>query len=96
MSLASAEKFYEDLENDPKLTEHIRELQNPETISHYTRNELGYEFTREEMQKVIFERNPELSDGELEAVVGGEDALHLVTIGLGGVAVGVGAAAAAA
>ena len=36
------------------------------------KGELGYDFTLEEMQKVVFERNPEMTDEELEAVVGGE------------------------
>ena len=34
-------------------------------------NEFLSDFTLEEMQKVIFERNPEITDEELEAVVGG-------------------------
>ena len=33
---------------------------------------LGYDFTKEEMQQVIFEKKPELTDEELERVVGGD------------------------
>ena len=104
MSEESAEKFYERLENDPELTEHIRELQNPKAIGHYVRNELGYDFTLEEMQKVIFERNPEMSDEELEIVIGGLSSEQITSIvcgsvtllGLGGLALGGFAAVAAA
>ncbi len=99
MSLQFAEKFYERLENDPKLAEKIQELQNPETINHYIRDELGYDFTRKEMQEVIFERKPELSDEELEAVVGGlshEEEAGLLIGSTIGVATGTLAFAAAA
>jgi predicted ribosomally synthesized peptide with nif11-like leader len=73
MSLDSAVAFYERLESDNELAEHIRELGTQEKVEAYVRDELGYDFTREEMQKVIFERHPEMSDEELEAVVGGKD-----------------------
>ena len=58
---------------DNQLAEDIKELGTPEKVEAYVRGELGYDFTREEMQKVIFERHPEMSDEELEAVVGGKD-----------------------
>ncbi len=73
MSLESAVAFYERLETDNELAERIKELGTPEKVEAYVRDELGYDFTREEMQKVIFERHPEMSDEELEAVVGGKD-----------------------
>jgi hypothetical protein len=42
------------------------------------KGELGYDFTLEEMQKVIFERNPQMTDEELEAVVGGGQLLEII------------------
>ena len=71
MSLESAAAFYERLEREPELTERIRELNTPDRIESYVKGELGYDFTKEEMQRVIFERNPEMSDEEMEAVTGG-------------------------
>ena len=89
MSLESAAAFYERLEREPELTERIRELNTPDRIEPYVKGELGYDFTREEMQQVIFERNPEMTDEEMEAVVGGLDPASLAIGGL----IGVGAAA---
>ncbi len=71
MSMESAVSFYERLEKDVELQEKLKELGTKENISQYVKGELGYDFTLEEMQKVIFERNPEMTDEELEAVVGG-------------------------
>jgi len=48
------------------------------------KGELGYDFTFEEMQKVVFERNPEMTDDELEAVVGGLSTGAIVAIGVAG------------
>ena len=72
MSLESAVGFYERLAAEPDLQERIRELETPDRIESYVKGELGYDFTREEMQRVIFERHPEMTDEELEAVTGGE------------------------
>ena len=71
MSLESAVGFYERLAAEPDLQERIRELETPDRIESYVKGELGYDFTKEEMQRVIFERNPEMSDEEMEAVTGG-------------------------
>lgn len=71
MSMEAAVAFYERLEQEPGLQERIKELNAPELIEPYVRDELGYRFTKEEMQRVIFERNPEMSDEEMEAVTGG-------------------------
>ena len=71
MSMDAAVAFYERLEQEPGLQERIKELNAPELIEPYVRDELGYRFTKEEMQRVIFERNPEMSDEEMEAVTGG-------------------------
>ena len=71
MSMESAVSFYERLEKDVELQEKLKELGTKENISQYVKGELGYDFTLEEMQKVIFEKNPEMTDEELEAVVGG-------------------------
>ena len=79
MSIESAKAFYERLETDMDLQEKLKELNTKENIEPYVKGELGYEFTLEEMQKVIFEKNPEMTDEELEAVVGGS---VIGTIGL--------------
>ena len=71
MSIESAVAFYERVEKDTALQAKLKELNTKENISQYVKGELGYDFTLEEMQKVIFERNPEITDEELEAVVGG-------------------------
>ncbi|HOO64185.1 MAG TPA: Nif11-like leader peptide family RiPP precursor [Synergistaceae bacterium] len=90
MSKESAVTFYEKLENDKELISRIQELQTPEAISNYVQEELGYDFTQEEMQKVIFERNPELTDEEMEAVIGGLDSSDLVVGGIAAAIVGAG------
>ena len=101
MSLESATAFYERLEREPELTERIRELKAPDRIEPYVKGELGYDFTQEEMQQVIFERHPEMTDEEMAAVVGGLDPTSFA-VGVGitaGVAVGcflIGSAAVAA
>jgi len=71
MSMESAVAFYERVEKDVELQAKLKELNTKENISQYVKGELGYDFTFEEIQKVIFERNPEITDEELEAVVGG-------------------------
>ena len=71
MSIESAKAFYERLETDTELQEKLKKLNTKENIEPYVKGELGYEFTLEEMQKVIFEKNPEMTEEELEAVVGG-------------------------
>ena len=71
MSMESAVAFYERVEKDVELQEKLKELNTKENIEPYVKGELGYEFTLEEMQKVIFEKNPEMTEEELEAVVGG-------------------------
>ncbi len=71
MSIESAKAFYERVETDKELQEKLKELNTKENIEPYVKGELGYEFTLEEMQKVIFEKNPEMTEEELEAVVGG-------------------------
>ena len=80
MSMESAVAFYERLEKDVELQEKLKELGTKENISQYVKGELGYDFTLEEMQKVIFERNPEMTDEELEAVTGGTIMIVLVFI----------------
>jgi len=71
MSMESAVAFYERLEKDAELREKLRELGSKEKVEPYIKNELGYDFTEEEMRKVVFERNPEMTEEDLEAVVGG-------------------------
>ena len=79
MSMESAVAFYERLEKDVELQEKLKELGTKESVSQYVKGELGYDFTLEEMQKVIFERNPEMTDEELEAVVGGDQLLEIIS-----------------
>ena len=87
MTMGSAVAFYERVEKDVQLQEKLKELGSKEKIEPYVKNELGYDFTKEEMQKVIFERNPDLSDEELEKVVGG--VLDWVAVGFFLVGIGV-------
>lgn len=87
MSRESAVAFYEKLEKDLELQKHIHGMKNKEELEKMVRDDLGYSFTREEMQKVILERNPDLSDEELEQVVGG--VLDWVAVGFFLVGIGV-------
>jgi predicted ribosomally synthesized peptide with nif11-like leader len=80
MSMESAVAFYERVETDAALQEQIRELGAQERIEQYVKGDLGYDFTREEMQQVIFQRNPELTDEELEAVTGGVGIIELIIV----------------
>ncbi len=75
MSMESAVAFYERLESDTALQEKLKELNTRENIEQHVKRDLGYDFTREEMQQVVFQRHPEMSDEELEAVVGGGSGL---------------------
>jgi len=83
MSMESAVAFYERVEKDVELQAKLKELNTKENISQYVKGELGYDFTFEEMQKVIFERNPEITEEELEAVVGGVVITLTTILGLG-------------
>ena len=98
MSQESAVAFLERLESDEVLVERLRGCTVSE-VEAIVKSELGYDFTREEMQQAIFARNPEITDEELEAVVGGIsiDMLYGVTIGIaiGGGVMGLAAAAGA-
>ena len=71
MSVEAAAAFYDRLGNDLALMGKLKELGDRGRLVHYVKDELGYDFTREEMRKVLFERNPELSEEELQSVVGG-------------------------
>ena len=71
MSIESAAAFYALLEKDPELQQKLKDLATKEKVAQYVKGELGFDFTQEEMQKVVFEQNPEMTDEELEAVVGG-------------------------
>ncbi len=86
MSMKSAVAFYERIEKDSEMQLKMKELGSAEDIERYVKGELGYDFTMEEMQKVIFERNPELTDEELDAVTGGSmDFAMGLLAGAGGV-----------
>ena len=85
MSIESAAAFYDRLQSDVSLQEKLKTTGDRGVMEAYVREELGYDFTKEEMQKVIFERNPEMTDEELEAVVGGvsDDMMIGISIGIG-------------
>ena len=91
MSMESAKAFYIKLEGDTVLARRLQEISNEEREM-LVKGELGYDFTPEEMQEVIFEKNPSLTDDDLEAVVGGisvaEDAGMRIGL-LGGMGAGV-------
>ena len=84
MSRESAAAFLERLESDEVLAERLRGCTVPE-VEKLVKEELGYDFTKEEMQQAIFEKNPEITDEELEAVVGGlsDDMTYGIAIGVG-------------
>lgn len=71
MSMESAVAFYERMEKDVELQRKLKELGSKERVQPYLKNELGYDFTGEEMRKVILDKNPEMTDGDLEDVTGG-------------------------
>lgn len=64
-------ELYDRLARDASLREKLKELGDRERLATYVKDELGYVFTKEEMRKVVFERNPEMTDEDLQAVVGG-------------------------
>jgi len=76
--MESAVAFCERLEKDVELQEKLKELGTKKSISQFVKGELGYDFSLEEMQKVIYERHPEMTDEELEAVVGGGRLLEII------------------
>jgi predicted ribosomally synthesized peptide with nif11-like leader len=84
MSRESAAAFLERLEGDEVLAERLRGCTVSEA-EELVKEELGYDFTREEMQQVIFEKNPQITDEELETVVGGlsDDMTYGIAIGVG-------------
>ncbi len=84
MSKESAVAFLERLEGDEVLVEHLRGCTVSE-VEKLVKGELGYDFTKEEMQQAVFARNPEITDEELEAVVGGlsNDMTYGIAIGIG-------------
>ena len=71
MSMESAVAFYERVEKDAELRNKLRELGSGENVRSYLKDELGYDFTEEELRKVLSKRNPEMTDVDLEAVTGG-------------------------
>ena len=80
MSMESAVAFYERVEKDVELQKKLRELGSKENVERYVKGELGYDFSLEEMRKVIFERNPEMTDEEMEAVTGGVGIIELIIV----------------
>lgn len=80
MSQEAAVTFYQRLEMEPELQEKIKAMETPERVQVYVREELGYAFTKEEMQRVVYERHPEMTDEELEAVTGGVGLIELIIV----------------
>ncbi|GEM_PF-3596852 len=90
MSVESAAAFYDRLARDASLRGKLKEIGDRERLTTYVKDELGYDFTRDEMKKAIFERNPEMTDEDLQGVVGGSiletginDVQHLAVIAMG-------------
>lgn len=73
MSHEHALAFYALLEGNEELEQKLQVLGTAEKIGRYVREELGYTFTKEEVEQVFFEKNPEMSDEEMEKVWGGYD-----------------------
>ncbi len=71
MSMKSAVAFYERMEKDIELQGKLKELGSDENARSYLKNELGFDFTEKELRKALSERNPEMTDVDLEAVSGG-------------------------
>ncbi len=71
MSMESALAFYERVEKDVELQGKLKELGSDENVRSYLKNELGFDFTEEELRKALSERNPEMTGGDWEAVTGG-------------------------
>ena len=71
MSMESAVAFYERMEKDVQLQGKLKELGSGEKVRSYLKNELGYDFSEEELRKALSDRNPEMTDGDWEAVTGG-------------------------
>jgi len=71
MSMESAVAFYERMGKDVQLQGKLKELGSGEKVRSYLKNELGYDFSEEELRKALSDRNPEMTDGDWEAVTGG-------------------------
>ena len=71
MSMESAVAFYERMEMVFDLHRKFKELGCKERVQPYLKNELVYDFTGEEMLKVVLDKNPEMTDGDLEEVTRG-------------------------
>ena len=86
MSLESAAAFYEKLQSEEELVNRIKDM-TPLEVRNLVQQEWGFDFTAEEMQQVVFERHPELTDEELEIVVGGGSLAESAVIAATGFAV---------
>ncbi len=66
--------FYALLQDNEELEKKLQNLGTVEKIERYVREELDYAFTKNEAEQVLFEKNPETSDEEMEKIWGGHDA----------------------
>jgi predicted ribosomally synthesized peptide with nif11-like leader len=73
MSYEHALAFSALLEENEELEQKLQNLGTVEKIERYVRKELGYAFTKKEAEQVFFEKNPEMSDEEMEKIWGGYD-----------------------
>jgi predicted ribosomally synthesized peptide with nif11-like leader len=73
MSYEHAVAFYALLQDNQDLEQKLQGLGTAEKIGCYVKEELGYTFTKKEAEQVFFEKNPEISDEEMEKIWGGYD-----------------------
>ena len=96
MSVENFKKFGQLCAEDPKIREKVKEIgvENIDGWIAYSKNELGLEFTKEDMQTLANEVGPvdEMSEEQLEQVAGGFVSATAAAV-VGAVAGGVSAAA---
>ena len=99
MSVENFKKFGQLCAEDPKIREKVKEIgvENIDGWIAYSKNELGLEFTKEDMQTLADEVGPvdELSEEQLEQVAGGfvtSTAASVIRVIAGGVSIAASAA----
>ncbi|GAK51477.1 hypothetical protein U14_02721 [Candidatus Moduliflexus flocculans] len=91
MSVENFKKFGQLCAEDPKIREKVKEIgiENIDSWIAYSKNELGLEFTKEDIQTLANEVRPtdELSEEQLEQVAGG--VVTTTVVGLAAVGAGI-------